>query len=236
MTKKIQMKKKSRKLKYRRILLFFLVIIVFVFLLVQFCNKKITNIYIHNNKYIFTNFGESSKYNEQTLIDLSGISNYPTSLFVSTSQIKKKLLKNAYIKDAKVYRKNIFEIHIYIEENRPLFYYSNINKTVLENQKTVDDIFNIPTLVNYVPDNIYDKFVKCMNNIDDDTLNHTSEIKYDPNNLDEERFLFTMTDGNYVYITLSRFDLINNYLAIIKKVGDKKGILYLDYGDHFVFE
>ena len=236
MTKKIQMKKKSRKLKYRRILLLFLVIIVFVFLLVQFCNKKITNIYIHNNKYIFTNFGESSKYNEQTLIDLSGISNYPTSLFVSTSQIKKKLLKNAYIKDAKVYRKNIFEIHIYIEENRPLFYYSNINKTVLENQKTVDDIFNIPTLVNYVPDNIYDKFVKCMNNIDDDILNHTSEIKYDPNNLDEERFLFTMTDGNYVYITLSRFDLINNYLAIIKKVGDKKGILYLDYGDHFVFE
>ena len=236
MTKKIQMKKKSRKLKYRRILLFFLVITVFVFLLVQFCNKKITNIYIHNNKYIFTNFGESSKYNEQTLIDLSGISNYPTSLFVSTSQIKKKLLKNAYIKDAKVYRKNIFEIHIYIEENRPLFYYSNINKTVLENQKTVDDIFNIPTLVNYVPDNIYDKFVKCMNNIDDDILNHTSEIKYDPNNLDEERFLFTMTDGNYVYITLSRFDLINNYLAIIKKVGDKKGILYLDYGDHFVFE
>lgn len=236
MTKKIQMKKKSRKLKYRCILLFFLVIIVFVFLLVQFCNKKITNIYIHNNKYIFTNFGESSKYNEQTLIDLSGISNYPTSLFVSTSQIKKKLLKNAYIKDAKVYRKNIFEIHIYIEENRPLFYYSNINKTVLENQKTVDDIFNIPTLVNYVPDNIYDKFVKCMNNIDDDILNHTSEIKYDPNNLDEERFLFTMTDGNYVYITLSRFDLINNYLAIIKKVGDKKGILYLDYGDHFVFE
>lgn len=236
MTKKIQMKKKSRKLKYRRILLFFLVITVFVFLLVQFCNKKITNIYIHNNKYIFTNFGESSKYNEQTLIDLSGISNYPASLFVSTSQIKKKLIKNAYIKDAKVYRKNIFEIHIYIEENRPLFYYSNINKTVLENQKTVDDIFNIPTLVNYVPDNIYDKFVKCMNNIDDDILNHTSEIKYDPNNLDEERFLFTMTDGNYVYITLSRFDLINNYLAIIKKVGDKKGILYLDYGDHFVFE
>ena len=236
MNQKIRMKRKTRKLKYGRILILLLLVALFIFLLIKFINKKITNIYIHNNKYIFTNIGENSKYREQTLIELAGLENYPSAILTSVSKIKKRLLENAYIKDAKVYKKNIFELHIYIEENRPLFYNNNTNKTVLETAEAVDDIFNVPILVNYVPDKVYADFVKCMNEIDDNTLMHTSEIKYDPNNLDEERFLFTMTDGNYVYITLNRFNLINNYLDIIKKIDGKKGILYLDYGDHFVFE
>ena len=41
------------------------------------------------------------------------------------------------------------------------------------------------------------------------TLN-ISEIKYDPNSVDVERFLFTMTDGNYVYITLERFEVVRH--------------------------
>lgn len=236
MTQKIQMKKKTRKIKYGRILILLLLVALFIFLLIKFINKKITNIYIHNNKYIFTNIGENTKYREQTLIDIAGLENYPSAILTSTSKIKKKLLENPYIKDVKVYKKNIFEIHIYIEENRPIFYNNNINKTVLETKETVDDIFNIPVLVNYVPDKVYDDFVKCMNDIDDNILIHISEIKYDPNNLDGERFLFTMTDGNYVYITLNRFNLINHYLDIVKKIDNKKGILYLDYGDYFVFE
>ena len=62
------------------------------------------------------------------------------------------------------------------------------------------------------------------------------QLIYDPNNVDTERFLFTMTDGNYVYITLERFEVMNKYLDIASSVNGKKGILYLDYGDHFVFE
>ena len=44
-----------------------------------------------------------------------------------------------------------------------------------------------------------------------------------------------MVDGNYVYLTLSKFKLINNYLEIMKdeKFEGKKGILYLDSGNHF---
>ena len=63
-----------------------------------------------------------------------------------------------------------------------------------------------------------------------------SAVCYYPNNVDEERFLFTMSDGNYVYITPSRMNLINRYLDIVVEVDGKKGTLYLDYGDHFVFE
>lgn len=232
-TKKI---KKVRKIKVGRIFLFLLIITFFVFLLIKFINKKITNIYIHNNKYIFTNNNDNPNFREHVIIDIAELSDYPSSILNSSSSIREKLIKNVYIKDAKVYKKNIFEIHIHVYENRPLFYNSNINQTVLETSDTVNENFNVPTLINYVPDEVYNKFIEKMNKIDDNVLNHISEIKYDPNSVDEERFLLTMTDGNYVYITLSRFNLINNYLDIIKEIDDKKGILYLDYGDHFVFE
>ena len=42
-----------------------------------------------------------------------------------------------------------------------------------------------------------------------------------------------MNDGNYVYLTLDRFNNVNSYIDIIKKFGSKKGILYLDSGEYF---
>lgn len=227
--------KKVRKIKYGRLIFLILTIFCFLFLLFKFLNKKITNIYIYNNKYIFTNNNDNPLFREQTIIDIAGLSNYPSYFFTSKSGIRKKLLKNIYIEDVKVDKKNK-SIYLYIDENKPLLYNNNINKTVLETSDTVDEKFDVPILVNYVPDEVYKKLIIKMRDIDDSVLSHISEIKYDQNNVDKERFLFTMIDGNYVYITLSRFELVNNYLDIVKEVGDKKGILYLDYGDHFVFE
>ena len=43
-----------------------------------------------------------------------------------------------------------------------------------------------------------------------------------------------MVDGNYVYITLTKFDSINYYNEIYPTLEGKKGILYLDSGNHFV--
>lgn len=235
MNQRIKKTKKIRKIKYGRLLFLILIILCFLFLLFKFLSNKITNIYIYNNKYIFTNNNDNPSFREQTIIDIAGLSNYPSYLFTSKSSIKKKLLNNVYIKDAKIDKKNK-SIYIHIYENKPLLYNNNINKTVLETSDTVDEKFDVPILVNYVPDEVYKKLITKMSDIDDSVLAHISEIKYDQNNVDKERFLFTMIDGNYVYITLSRFELINNYLDIIKEVGDKKGILYLDYGDHFVFE
>ena len=69
--------------------------------------------------------------------------------------------------------------------------------------------------------------------IDRDILIRISEIKYDPTELDNERFLFYMNDANYVYVTLSKIDLINSYNEIYPTLEGKKGILYLDSGNHF---
>ena len=50
---------------------------------------------------------------------------------------------------------------------------------------------------------------------------------------DKERFMFYMSDTNYVYVTLSRINLINSYNEIYPTLEGKKGILYLDSGNHF---
>ena len=66
-----------------------------------------------------------------------------------------------------------------------------------------------------------------------DILERISEIKYDSNGIDKERFKLTMNDGIYVYLTLLKFEKINNYDKIVSTLGDKKGILYLDSGEYF---
>ena len=90
-----------------------------------------------------------------------------------------------------------------------------------------------PTLINYVPDTIYLEFIESMKKIDKDILNRISEIKYDPNDVDDRRFLLTMNDGNYVYININRFNNLNMYQKLITKLMGKKGILYLDSGEYF---
>ena len=137
-----------------------------------------------------------------------------------------------YIKDAKVYKRGLKNIVIEVKENLPLFYYLPKQKTILMDKTETGDNFSVPTVINYVPDKVYAKFLKAISSIDYSIIKRISEIKYDPN-IDNERFLLTMTDGNYVYINIKNFELINNYLTIISNFKDKKGILYLDSGSHF---
>ena len=92
-----------------------------------------------------------------------------------------------------------------------------------------------PVLVSDIQDKkLYDKLVNKFKKVNDNTYQSISEIKYDPNDIDKERFLLSMNDGNYVYVTMSKFDNINDYLEISKTLGTKNGILYLDYGNYFV--
>ena len=89
------------------------------------------------------------------------------------------------------------------------------------------------TLINYVPDTKYNTFINKYILLDDKVKQKISEIKYDPNTIDEDRFFLYMNDGNYVYITLTKMELLNKYNEAITKVEGKKGTLYLDSGNYF---
>lgn len=222
MAKKI---KKVRKIKYGRILLILIIFFLIFYTLFSFIDFPIKNIYIKNN-IILT---------DQEIIELAKIENYPSIFKYTEYEIEKKINKNVYIESSNVKKKNLSKIYIDIVENYPIFRYEN--KTYLKNEKTVKKTFNIPEVINYIPDTIFETFKEKIKNIDRNILEKISQIEYSPNDVDKERFIFYMNDGNYVYLNLKSFENINKYISILiqieNKYGNKNGVLYLDEGDYF---
>lgn len=216
-------KKKKRKIRYDRILIFLIIVIFIVISFTFLFNLKISNIYILNNSFL----------TDQEIIEIAGISDYPETLKNLSVQIEDRLKNNIYIKDAKVYKKGLTKVYIDVVENRPLFYYESSKKTILTDGRETDEKFVVPTVINYITDNYYDAFINEMANIDENILKRISEIQFSPNDVDDNRFLLTMTDGNYVYVNISTFNKLNKYISIIEELPNKNGILYLDYGNNF---
>ena len=223
MAKKRQVKRKRRRIRFGRVFLVLIILALFIYLLINLLKFPIKNIYVTGNHIL----------KDQEIIEIAGIENYP-SIFTPTSGVmKKRLEKNIFIKKATIKKRWLKEVEIKIEDNYPLFYDSDKKKTILLNKKKTDLEVNAPILINYVPDTIYNLFVSKMQTLDYEIITRMSDIKYDPNEVDEERFLISMNDGNYVYLTLEKFEVINNYVDIIKTFNNKKGILYLDSGEYF---
>lgn len=213
--------KKRRRLKIGRILLAFFLLFLTIFVIYSILNLKITNIFISGNYYL----------SDQQIIDAASIGDYP-SVIKGVKQIK-NLKDNIYIKDVRVKVRKITQVYIKVTENRPLFYSIDMEKTVLLDGRTTSEKYPTPTLLNYVIDSVYPTFVKELGKLDIDILNRISEIKYEPNDVDDNRFLLLMTDGNYVYINNSTFYKLSKYMEIIRNFPNKKGVLYLDYGNNF---
>lgn len=217
-------KKNKTKLNKKRFFVAFIILISLVILFYKLFNTNIKNIYISGNDFL----------SDQEVIDASGLKNYPNSISNLSYNIEEKLENNKYILKADVKKKKLLgSIYIKIKENYPLFYYQSENKTILYNGEKVDDKFSTPTVINQIPNTVYDKFLKSMKEVDKVILNRMSEIEYLPNDVDGERFFILMNDGNYVYLTISKFLTINKYIDMIKSFDNKKGTLYLDSGEYF---
>ena len=215
---------KKRKISKKKVITLIIILLIILFL-IKIINTNITNIYVSGNNYL----------TDQEIIDISKLDDYPNTINNLTFKIKKRLKNNKFILDAKVKKNILFnEVYIEIEENYPLFYYSDTNKTVLYNSDEIDDIKSLVTVINHVPDTIYKTLVEKFRKIDLNTLNRISELEYSPNERYNDRFLILMTDGNYIYITLDKFSTLNRYLDIIKHMdSNEKGIIRLDSGEYF---
>jgi len=222
--KKEEKEVKKPKFRFKKFLLFILVLYIIGFGIYQFLLTPVKNIFISGNKYL----------TDQEIIDISKLSNYPSFFLTFKSSIKNKLMKNSYIKSATITKKIIGKVYIEVEENKPLFYYKYDKETILSDGRKVSlNKFSSPVLINKISDELLLDLIKNMNKINNDVLLLISEIKYMPNDIDKERFLFIMNDGNYVYITLTKIKSINGYINILTTLENKKGILYLDSGNYF---
>ncbi len=217
---------KRRKLKLISIFLFILIAIVLYFLIKFSLEFKIQNIYVHNTKYL----------NDEYIIELAGIEEYPSFILSFSNKLESNLLQSPYIKNATVKKAFLGIINIYIEESEVLFYKEYDKKYVLDNFIEVDNLlydFSSVRVINYIPDTIYSTFLSRFANIDLEVREKISQIKYDPSEYDDSRFLLYMIDGNYVYITITKMDSLNYYNEIYSTLEGKKGVLYLDSGNHF---
>ena len=224
--KKIKVKVKVRKIKFLNIILCLLILYIIYFIISTIINKKISNIYKTGNNII----------SDKEIISTTNLEDYPSFVLTSSSKIKKLLLKNDYIKEVEVTKKGFGKIIINIKEKKILFKEKDTNKLVLEDKTKVDNIYSIdevPILINTVDSSEYDYFIKKISKVDSNILLKISEIEYAKVDVDKQRFLLYMNDGNYVYITLSKIENLNKYEEIYNSLEGKKGIIYLDSGNYF---
>lgn len=219
---------KRRKVKLLPFLIFLLVLSVLSFSVYLLLQIRVKNLIVTGTNYI----------EDDTILEKANVKDYPKFLLTTNYSIKKNLEKYPYIKSAKLIKKWPFTFEIKIEEARALFYNTNNKSYVLDNAKEIKEVeseytFRVPRLLNYVPDKKYKSFVENMSKVNLDTLSKISDIEYQPNDYDKDRFLLYMDDGNMVYLTLTKFKMINHYNEVLKKLENHKGILYLDNGNHF---
>ena len=122
--------------------------------------------------------------------------------------------------------------------NKPVFFkyvfqFGN-DELVYEYQKSESDYLISEYLeINHICIIDYSYFDSNKQFIDKSILGKISEISYQPNEFDKDRFLLLMDDGNSVYLTLTKFEMINYYNEVLGQLEGRRGILYLDSGNHF---
>ena len=218
-------KKVKVKVKFKNVLLFLVFIIILVLGVYFILNKKINTFYVTGNSVL----------KEQEVLVLSGIYDENKFYQITKNKIIKRLRSNPLIKSVKI-KKSLTSVEIIIEEYDILAYTEYDSSILLSSKEKVyvdKKPLGIPILANQVDSDYMDKFIKKMQLIDKNVLTKISEITYDPIDLDKERFLLYMNDQNYVYLTLAKFEHINKYDELLPKLEGKKGILYLDSGNHF---
>lgn len=218
--------KKRKKIKIVAVFLFLLILSIVCYGSYLLMDMPIKNILIKGNIIL----------KDQEIIEEANIEDYPSFLRTTSHKIKKNLQNNPYIASIHVKKTFFNKLVIEIEENSILYIDSKENKMILSNGKSIEiDKHSIGSavLINEIDKQYQDKFIKRMSEINKDILRKVSEIKYEPTDLDKGRFLFSMTDGNYVYITLTKMKNLNYYEEVLPQLEGKKGILYLDSGNHF---
>ncbi|MDY6072115.1 MAG: FtsQ-type POTRA domain-containing protein [Bacilli bacterium] len=218
-------KRVRRKFNLGKFILFILIIFIIYFGMKYLFSIKIKNIIIVNNNY----------YSDEEIIEKAGIENYPEFITLSRKKIKNKLSTLDLIEDVEIKKEFGFILRITIKEKKILYHIRSNNEYRVSDNKnySLDNVTGVPTLINYVPEEVEKKFVNKFKDIDSNIINMISEIEYNKTSYDSERFLLYMNDGNEVYITVTRTNLLNKYVEIVTKLDNKKGILYLDSGNYF---
>ena len=224
-------KGKKLRLNYKKLFRFLVFLTIIIGIIYYLLNLNIRFIEINGTNYLTDN----------EIITQANIKDYPNIFSLNTLNINNKLKELPLVNDVKI-QKNLWgKLTINITEAKVLFYNKSSNKIVLSNAKEINNdtrYLGIPTLLNYVPDDIYKDLITGLAKIDNNVIRMVSEIEYSPSKsvngdvIDNTRFLLRMNDGNTVYMNTINITQLNKYIeicsAILATQGKKSGTLYLD--------
>ncbi len=216
---------KRKKFKVFHFLIFLFIIGILVFLIYLLLNSKIRNINVYGNKYL----------SDEEILEQADLTDYPSFFRTFSYQIKQKLQKLPMVKTVTI-KKSFFHVfNIYVDEYPIILKNGTTNQYILASGEELEltGEYRVPKLLNTVSKEKYDDFIEEVANIKASILGEISEMKYVPNEYDKDRFLLYMNDGNSVYLTLTKFEMINYYHKVLPQLEGRKGILYLDSGNHF---
>ena len=219
---------KKTRVKIINVLLVLVLLCGTFFSVYFFLLTPVKNIVIKNTTFL----------KDDTILEWAKIKDYPNFIFTNSKLVEQDLEKSKYIYMAKLHKKWGFIFELDITENRPLFYDNLHSKYSLEHnfrvsEDSINKSFRVPRLINEVPNDKYEKLVNGMSIVKKSVFSKISDIEYQPNEYDKDRFLLYMNDGNMVYVTLTKFKMINHYNEVLEQLENHKGILYLDNGNHF---
>lgn len=231
MSKMVKVKKKRFNVK--KFLILFLFFYMVVYAIVFLFNEPIRHIRIKGNKLV----------SDAEIIEIAKLKNYPSIFKYLSRTIEKRVESLDLVNEANVSKKFGFVIEIEVEENKPLFYNSSMDKIYLSDKSTITnmEVVGIPTMVTYIEDELMNKFIESFKVVSSDIIYEINEIHYDPSYdeegkiIDENRFRLLMSDGNQVYVTVEESDdleRLNYYNEIYASINNKKGYLYLDSGEY----
>jgi len=231
MSKTVKVKKKRFNVK--KFLILFLFFYMVVYAIVFLFNEPIRHIRIKGNKLV----------SDAEIIEVAKLKKYPSIFKYLSRTIEKRVESLDLVNEANVSKKFGFVIEIEVEENKPLFYNSSMDKIYLSDKSTITnmEVVGIPTMVTYIEDELMNKFIESFKVVNSDIIYEINEIYYDPSYdeegkiIDENRFRLLMSDGNQVYVTVEESDdlgRLNYYNEIYASINDKKGYLYLDSGEY----
>lgn len=217
---------KRQKLNIKALIILLLIIYLIGTFLYALFTKRITNIYIIGTTLLTDN----------EIIEVADLKDYPMLIKISKKKLISKISTLELVENVEIEKKLNGKLIITITEAKPLFYNRNTSKVVLSNNKEVENnakYLGIPTLINYVPNDLLQDFIKAFKEIDSNIISMINEIEYDPDiseniTIDEQRFLLRMNDTNQVYVNVINMARLNDYPSIFATLKEERGTVYLD--------
>lgn len=190
--------------------------------------SKLFTISVSGNSYL----------KDEYIKELSGVKDDDHIFTVFSSSVERDLEKSPFIEEAKAELIRGRVLSITVEEKKQIGYMNDsdgVKIVFADGSKELLDpdllhlITGVPYIDGFLSDDQFAYVVKAFRNLDEETIDQISEVHRYPFSYDENMMEFIMRDGNYVFVSWSGADLLEDYYLMVSGVASSERVcLYLD--------